>query len=141
MRVTGVSHSGLSGATSAGRGLLHLQVDPNRPRREHLPPEALDAVANEVLRIALVWDADADESLPLNIYRHAPRPLPTPTGPVWWPGAPHRMSQNRIRQEFVTDLRPLLDGDGPIAGRVSAAARPMLVWLAAHVSELSGAVR
>lgn len=138
LRVTGVSHSGLAAATGAERGLLHLQVDPHRPHRSYLPPEALDAVANEVFRVALVWSADADESIPRAVFERAPRPLRTSMG-AWWPTAPHRMSQNRIRLEFVVNLRPLLDGEAAIADRVAAAFAPMVAWLAADVPDLQRA--
>lgn len=138
LRVTGVSHSGLAATTGAARGLLHVQVDPHRPRRSFLPPEALDAVANEVFRVALVWSADTEESIPRALFDRAPRPLETTAG-AWWPTAPHRMSQDRIRVEFVVNLRPLLDGDGAIADRVAQVFAPMVAWLAAEVPDLQQA--
>jgi hypothetical protein len=113
-------------------------VDPHRPRRSDLPPEALDAVADEVYRVALVWSAEADESLPRALFERAERPLQTSLG-AWWPTAPHRTSQDRIRLGFVVNLRPLLDGDGAIADRVAEAFAPMAAWRAAEVPDLQRA--
>jgi hypothetical protein len=75
------------------------------------------------------------EPIPRAIFERAPRPLTTSMG-AWWPTAPHRMSQNRIRLEFVVNLRPLLDGEGAIADRVAAVVAPMVAWLSVEVPDL-----
>lgn len=119
----GDSHSGFQaipgkGSEFAGK-LNWLTVNPTRARKHLLDPEAVDRVASEALRVGIVFTGIEPPPLSVRIFERFPRPLVDQSLSEWWPVAPYRMTNSRIRLECVASLAPFLEKEEDIERRLT----------------------
>jgi hypothetical protein len=127
LRVTAVSYMGLQGAVSGMGALAHLTVIPATPNLQFKTWPDHDLT--EALRVALTWDSDAPMRPAQDLFERFPRPLLGPGGHAWWPTRPYRFSTNRVRLDFVTAMKPLLEDEHNVERAVTAACEDVLRWI------------
>lgn len=117
--VVGDSHSGLNASPPGDANPYHhLTVGPTRARRDQMKPDDANKVTTAVFRVALVYDFAEPPPEALELYRRLDSPITDGNGFLWYPVAPHSMTNKRTRLSLVSSLGQFLNVEQNIAERL-----------------------
>ena len=117
--ITGDSQSGLN-AKPPGQNepYLHLTAGPARARLDLMRPEHAKKTSSAVFRVALVYDSPDSPDDANKRFDRMSSGAQDENGFMWFPVAPHRMSNPRTRLSIVSSLGQFLEDEQTIEDRV-----------------------
>lgn len=96
-----------------------IVIHPARARKDMMDKEHAAKINSEILRVGLVYDGLEPSEHAWKQYQVFPTPLNDPYGNSWWPVKPYRMTNSRVRLEFVSNIDRFLSEETEIEDRLA----------------------